>query len=467
MSRRLIAGLIALFLAATVAGFMPTQSAIGATQLAATGYTPEKLYAVTAKPGPGVGQITIAWQHNSRHTTYFRIETALTPFSPTNTNLPKVGRNPKKLYLTSSKRSVTLSAAQVAAAGAGAGTGYHLYYRLYAVNHSQQGYKTRGWGMETVLAKPVSPKSSGTVLRAASFNIRTARATSDARSWLDRAPDVAHEILSRNPGVVAIQELSPGRADGGSGSTKGRIRQTDSLESALRAQGGSRYQLVRTTAYIGPNVKQGTQGARILYDSSRYGLKSACPDSSSGGNYSATCTIVMPLMAGDSEDLRRRATYAEFADLRTGKRFFMVSAHLDQRHSANLSTERRLNVFRDAQVEAVVNRIASINTAKRVVVFGGDINSWQSNQGGNGGHDRLIRSGFYDSAAALTRINLQYSTVNHFDTTILPNHDGFGARFDVVMVKGVQGAKRFENVTRRVDSARPSDHNMVVADLVL
>lgn len=37
MSRRLIAGLIALFLAATVAGFMPTQRAIGAPPLAATG----------------------------------------------------------------------------------------------------------------------------------------------------------------------------------------------------------------------------------------------------------------------------------------------------------------------------------------------------------------------------------------------------------------------------------------------
>ena len=48
-----------------------------------------------------------------------------------------------------------------------------------------------------------------------------------------------------------------------------------------------------------------------------------------------------------------------------------------------------------------------------------------------------------------------------------PNVWGFGTRIDLVMIKGTTGANRFENVLESVDDARPSDHNLVLADLVL
>ena len=35
------------------------------------------------------------------------------------------------------------------------------------------------------------------------------------------------------------------------------------------------------------------------------------------------------------------------------------------------------------------------------------------------------------------------------------------------MVKGIKSALRYENVMNRVDSSRPSDHNLVVSDMVL
>ena len=53
-----------------------------------------------------------------------------------------------------------------------------------------------------------------TSVRIASFNVRTARADrGTSRHWLKRAGSVAREIKSRNPGIVLIQELGPGRAD--------------------------------------------------------------------------------------------------------------------------------------------------------------------------------------------------------------------------------------------------------------
>lgn len=80
--------------------------------------------------------------------------------------------------------------------------------------------------------------SRATLLRVAMFNVSTARTRSNRRNWLRRAPHVACEIPSRNPGLVALQELGPGRADGRKGTLRGHLRQTTSLTNALRRHGG-------------------------------------------------------------------------------------------------------------------------------------------------------------------------------------------------------------------------------------
>ena len=80
---------------------------------------------------------------------------------------------------------------------------------------------------------------------------------------------------SRDPGVLAVQELGPGRADGSKGTTTDICGQTISLERSLKSVvGDSRYQLVRTTPYVKPGTNHGTQGARILYDTSKFRLVS-------------------------------------------------------------------------------------------------------------------------------------------------------------------------------------------------
>lgn len=319
-----------------------------------------------------------------------------------------------------------------------------------------------------VAAAPASAgKDTHTVLRVATFNVRTARATGDRRSWLERAPDVAREILSRDPGVVALQELGPGRADGRKGTLQGRQRQSTSLLATLYRLGGGHYQLVRSTSYFRPGTKHGTQGTRILYDSSRYTLRTWCPERTGKRNYSRSCAFDLPLSPGDRLRHRRSAAFAELQDRSNGRRFFVVSAHLDHRHSSDDGTEARYNRLRARQAAFIVNRIAQLNTGNLPVVLGGDINSWQWDRGGYAPHRVLSARGYRDAVTAPERVNVAFSTVNRWRTTMRRATSGAGPRLDLIMVKGVRSVERYENKMARVDYTRPSDHNMVVADLVL
>lgn len=310
--------------------------------------------------------------------------------------------------------------------------------------------------------------SSRTSIRVATFNVRTARATGDKRNWSKRAPDVAREILSTKAGVVALQELGPGRADGKTGKLLGHIRQTDHLLATLKRYGGGRYKLVRTSAYIAPGTKNSTQGARILYDSSRYTLVTRCPNTTGKRNYNTSCKVHLPVLSGDSQTRRRQAAYAQLKDKRTGKSFFVVSAHLDDRHSGKKSTELTYQKLRAKQVATILSAVNKVNTRKVPVIFGGDLNSWTRSGFANAPRDTLKRSGFKDPATFATKkINKAYPTVNHFDKTQKRSKSGLGAQLDVVMVKGLRSTSRFENKTKVTDTTRPSDHNLVMADIVI
>jgi endonuclease/exonuclease/phosphatase family metal-dependent hydrolase len=306
------------------------------------------------------------------------------------------------------------------------------------------------------------------LVRIATFNVRTARATSDKRSWLQRAPDVASEIRSRKTHVALLQELGPGRADGKTGSLKGTARQTDSLTSTLKRQGAGYYKLVRNTSYFVSGTKHGTQGTRILYDSRIVKLVTRCPNTTGKRTYSTSCAFDLPIAAGDSKELLRSAAYAEFVDRRNGHHFFVVSAHLDSRHSKNNTTEARYNALRAAQARAVAAKLARVNPRNRPVIFGGDINSWRNDRGNFAPHRALRAKGYRDTASAKNRINYAYSTVNHFKTTMVKSKSkAGGVRLDVVLARNAKGVTRHENKMARVDASRPSDHNMVLADILL
>ena len=429
---------------------------------------PGAVKSATAAPGAKVGQLKVTWKASGASTDVFRVETALTPFG--GSGKPKHGRSAKVFTVDGNKRSLTLSAARVRAAGAGPETGNHLYVRVTAVNTSKSGSRS-GTASPLVagMARPSLPATTGTPLRVASFNVRSAYyGHEDPRTWLQRAPDVAREIIAAKPGVVAVQEASSGRADGQPGGTgPGVPRQTESLADALVAQGGPQYRIVRRTSYNPPGTVHGSQAARIVYDSSRYTLLSICPDTTGPEQWSSSCSIELPILPTDAESWRRTAAYAEFRDLRTGQAFLLVSAHLDYRHSKDAALERSYNDLRGMQAAAIDAAAEVLRGTGEPVIVAGDLNSAQADAGGYGAHDYLVGVGYYDTVAAQKRVNLAYPSLNKFAVTLKKDPQGFARRIDAILVNGARGAKRFEVVTKKTDRNRTSDHSMVLADVVL
>ena len=306
-----------------------------------------------------------------------------------------------------------------------------------------------------------------TQVRFATFNVRTSRADiGTTRHWLRRALSVAREIDRARPGIVAIQELGPGRADGQKISIGTADRQTDSLEKALSSVGAGQYKLTRTTSYVKPGTSHGTQGARILFDTTKYSLVSDCVEKTGKSNYNPSCSMDMPILSSDAKSATRSAAYAEFEDRATGENFYVVSVHLDDRHSGTLSKEKALDALRAAQAKAVYDEVSSL-AGDTPILFGGDINSWRTKAGSHAPFDYLTSKGFVDATTAAKLVDAKYPTVNHWKTTLKANAKGRQVALDVVMVKGGVSFSTYENVMKVVNANRPSDHNMVVADLVI
>ena len=98
---------------------------------------------------------------------------------------------------------------------------------------------------------------------------------------------------------------------------------------------------------------------------------------------------------------------------------------------------------------------------------GGDINSWRTKIGSHAPYNYLYSKGFRDSTRAPRKIDARYPTINHWKKTLNPNRPGRQVAIDVIMLNRGKTFRTYENVMKVVDSSRPSDHNMVVSDLVL
>lgn len=433
---------------------------------------PSSISAATAVPGARPGEAVFRWTSAGMNTDYFLVETALTAFSKSSSSsLPRTGRNAKTFKIAPTARSWTMSAAQAAGAGSPLGSANYLYYRVFAVNQEGAKSAVKAYpNLQAVMPQGLGTSRSGkgTDLRVATFNVRTVKATTDKRSWLKRVDDVAGEILASRAGVVLLQEISPGRADGKGGSTAKVGRQTTTLLAQLAKKGGKTYdyKMARTTSYLKSGLPRGTQGGRVLYDNKRYKLLSSCPEKTGKKYYHASCSFQLPKLSTDGENKRRRGGYALLQNRSTGQKFWAVSAHFDERHSTSKTTGPRYEKLRGDQARAILALVKKVNTAKYPVVFGADINTWQSDKSGYSGHQVMVSGGFYDTKAAKARTNAAFTTSNGFATTLKANGSGFGSHLDVVMVKGGKGgADRWVNVMQNPDSDRPSDHNLVWADI--
>lgn len=415
-------------------------------------HIPERITKMTATPGPKPGQVTFRWKHKKRYTKFFTLDLASTTFHPKGKNLPKKGRNHLRIKIPANKKKFVLSAKRAAKAGARLGSGNHLYYRFAAVNKGKGGKKTRLLpnlrGVQPA-GRSVASASSSVDARVGTFNLSSKKKDGN-RDWDARVGLIARTIVSNKLGVVALQELSPG--------AKGD-RPTDQLVRELRKAGGT-FEMVRTSPYFEAGTKNvGSQGARIIYDSSRYDLDWNCWNDTGNREYSDSCAIEMPV--GPGEKHGRMAGFALLRDKSTGAQFWFVSLHLTP------DGGKARDALRKNQVEHVVAEIEKMNPGNLPIVLAGDLNSWQNRLVDNAPHDFLLGRGFVDTFSAAKKTNPQYSTYNKFDTRVKKYGQGFGVRLDYVLVKNGAGVLSWTNVMKPVDSSRASDHNLVVADIRL
>lgn len=435
---------------------------------------PSAITTLTGSPGPGTGTVVFRWRSAGKNTDYFLLETGLSPFNKSKkSSLPTSGRHAKTFKLSAKARSWTMAKTQSAAAGAPAGSGNYLYYRISAVNKVGKKTYTKAYPhLKVVMPQGrgavVTANKTTTTMRAATFNLLTAQLGTGNRAWLKRSDKAAQDIINTGAGIVLLQETSPGRADGKNAAIGTVGRQTTTLLDRLEKRAGSRYDyaMVRTTSYVAFDRLSGTQGSRILYDKKRFTLLSSCPEYTGKSSYNSSCSFALPILSSDSEAKRRRGAYGLFEDRSSGKRFWAISAHLDERRSTNKSAAAKYNKLRGTQSAAIAALVTRLNTKNYPVVLGADLNTWQHDPSGYAGHDVLVSNGFFDTRSAPSRANVAYSTVNEFKTTVPKNGNGVGAHLDVIMVKGGRGdAIRWVNMLKNPDSSRSSDHNLVYADV--
>lgn len=444
-----------------------------------------KIASFTA-PGPNAGDVTVSWKRVGSawkpKTTGFKIETGTTQFSPYTKRLPLHGKHSHVFYAKASARKLVISKAWMAKLGAPLASGNHLYVRVWSLDHVK-GHPTRTYSdgkLHAVFPKGEPSTGRGETLRMADWNVRIAGADSGtSHDWYKvRLPLVARNIADQAPGIVTVQEANPtSYAPYTSGADKVHTQLLTLLDQ-LNADSSGSYKLVRQSYYADytdPSNVKTQQGERILYDSSQYTLLTDCADMTGNRYFNTSCSIPLPTSTvGDPvhANNKRWAAYGEFSSKATGERFWVVSMHLDNVGGGKDSpaVQKGGDDLRAAQVQYVLDRIDTLNSADEPVLLAGDLNTFQNSKSPHGyaAHDLLVRNGFYDTFAAASRSGFQYDTENDYGLNAKADISGIGARIDTIMTRGIAGADNWTHVRfRGSDGAWPSDHDMIVATFKL
>jgi len=392
--------------------------------------TPDKFSSVKGVRGPYPGETTIKWKTSGRYTDLYRITTALTPFG--SRSKPSVGRHSTTFVVRNgSRRSITLTAAQTAAAGAGLRTGRRLFFRIKAVNKAGATSTARRYPFlrHTTIAGQGS-RMTGTRMRYAAYNMHVQSNDVPGHPWRRRQHLIARNIARAHPAVAGVEELMPAMWTSKAGGI--------GLRASLRRSGVGNYKLTRSTGYF----RRAAQDTRILYDATRVHMTSSCRQAV------PSCYIRLP-------DPRQRhvAAYARFKDLASGQAFYFISAHLSAGNDATT------DALRGRQAQAINKGIRAINRRNLPVVFATDANSSQTSKGVDAPHTALLRAGWYNTIAAAQTVNVRYNSVNHYLLPQKPSPYGFGSMYDTIMTLNMPGADLFKQVL--TGAPGPSDHNLI------
>lgn len=331
----------------------------------------------------------------------------------------------------------------------------------------------------TAAREVTTPTSGVRPLRTGSFNVRCANCTTgendrpfDELPWADRRLAVADNIVSRNPAVIGVQEVSQGWLRAANGDLINRS-QFEDLELAT-AELGRPYKVTNThrnncvrsttpTACVYQD-RGASQGTRIFFDPAQVTML----DQGS---------VELPRATSSSNP--RYLTWAEFRRNDNQEKFFFANTHLEPGSSGVFPAARAI------QSLAMVQAMENLNNEDLPAVLAGDMNSTRYFTP-NSPFDALTTNGWLDplghvagspaigsNALAESRVRANYNSYNGFTRNQRRyGSNQNGSNLDYLFVAPSMRVTRWETVVRldgqgNLTEVIPSDHNALYADVVL
>ena len=315
------------------------------------------------------------------------------------------------------------------------------------------------------------PSSGSKPLTVASFNIRCANCYSGQnleRPWSERRGVVVASILKQKPDVIGIQEASQGWLV--SGGRKIDLSQFEDLRNRLRS-GGTPYEVTnphrnncvnsKTPSSCRYQDRGASKGTKIFFNTATVKLVSQGSKK-------------LPQCSGCNE---RYVAWAVLEQKSTGQQFFFAETHIEYGGSYyNL---------RKAQTETMMAEVYRRRPAGIPAFVVGDLNSSRYATPANAPYDEVISHGFIDplghtykspkvssKATAEKRIRAHYNSHNNFIRTV-PHFSSNenGSNMDYIFTTAMRTLE-WETVldldsSGKLEGTIPSDHNMIVAKVLL
>ncbi|MBN9106950.1 MAG: endonuclease/exonuclease/phosphatase family protein [Propionibacteriaceae bacterium] len=376
-------------------------------------------------------------------------------------------------YSTSKKmtkaRTLVVPGPSAAVSGLKQRTTYYFRVRVLGVGGAAASAYSK-----VVSGRTATPADPGArPLQVASFNVRNATLDSGTRSWANRRTAVAGQIKAKGIDVVGLQEAEYTRI-----SVDGTT--VHQYEDLLGLLGGS----YRITS--GLSTAEGCGVATESDDSLCSGTTAAAPGYSAGIRIiynSDTVTLVKRGSVRLTDDIAPRyAVWAIFTQVSTGRSFFFINAHLEDKYKDDPGLV--YYALRKTQADQVLATIAANNPGLPVVLTG-DMNSHKWRDPANAPYDSYRAAGLvdplgntYKSRTAVkptteVRIHTEFNSWNNFAAK--PDDEGWinGINVDYIMVSRSVTTLEYETVvdidpvTGRFVGTVPSDHNMLRASILV
>jgi endonuclease/exonuclease/phosphatase family metal-dependent hydrolase len=310
------------------------------------------------------------------------------------------------------------------------------YFRARVIDSAGKGISDYSSSAAPSASTPASTTSPRISL--VSYNIRKA---SGSPSWASRRAAVAANILAQAPAVAALQEATPL-------TYKGR-KQYDDIVDLL----GSKYSLTTRT---------GSSGTKLVYDTTRLSVRKA--------GVKALTTL---------GSATRYASWAVFADKRSGQQFFVINTHLEPGEQV-----ASYNDVRSRQAREVLALIDQ-NAGNLPVVVAGDMNSNRSASPDNGQYKVFTGAGYVDpidnataswasgrDATAEHTMDWEYNSANQLDRKARRTAYPVGTTIDYVYTSPAIRVATWRTVVSLDTSGSfvgtiLSDHNLIAVNLHL